>query len=218
MYVPWAWLITEYGEPSDCGRVGQGPIHGDHGRELHHFHLRGVRRRLLCGRGRLLRSGHDDHAGGGDDGNQDGRSGQHPRLPHHRPPVTPAAAAKSRHFCVAAWNPGSLRGSFPAMDGIRVVSMRGPSAVGSGKSGTPLSRMHWANLRAVRIRSPGVASSLSRTQTPMPFALARSIISVLIPINRPSMPTRRLASSKPEARSPCQSWRRCLMIHAIRCN
>src|SRR5487761_962520 len=34
------------------------------------------------------------------------------------------------------------------MDGIRVVSIRGPFAVGSGKSGTPLSRMHWANLRA----------------------------------------------------------------------
>ena len=35
-----------------------------------------------------------------------------------------------------------------AADGIRFVSMRGPSGVGSGKSFTPFSRMHWANLRA----------------------------------------------------------------------
>src|SRR5919198_3167972 len=32
-------------------------------------------------------------------------------------------------------------------DGIRFVSTRGPFGVGSGKSGTPLSRMHWANSR-----------------------------------------------------------------------
>src|SRR5205807_1345606 len=70
-----------------------------------------------------------------------------PSLQHQWPPVTPAAAAKSRHLCIAAFNPGSLRGSFPARDGIRLVSMRGPFGVGSGKSGTPLSRMHWANLR-----------------------------------------------------------------------
>ena len=41
-----------------------------------------------------------------------------------------------------------LRAPLPAADGIRFVSMRGPVGVGSGKSGTPLSRMHWANLRA----------------------------------------------------------------------
>ena len=78
--------------------------------------------------------------------NQDGRSGQHPRLPHHWPPVTPAAAAKSRHFCIAALR--MLIPPFVAADGIRFVSTRGPSGVGSGKSFTPLSRMHWANLRA----------------------------------------------------------------------
>ena len=35
-------------------------------------------------------TGHDDHAAGGGCGNQDGRSGQHPPLPHHRLPRTPA--------------------------------------------------------------------------------------------------------------------------------
>ncbi|MGO9899010.1 MAG: hypothetical protein ACLP0J_04810 [Solirubrobacteraceae bacterium] len=42
----------------------------------------------------------------------------------------------------ACKNPGS------ATDGIRLVSMSGPFGVGSGKSFTPLARMHWANLRA----------------------------------------------------------------------
>ena len=32
-------------------------------------------------------------------------------------------------------------------EGIRFVSTSGPFKVGSGKSGTPFSRTHWANLR-----------------------------------------------------------------------
>ena len=66
------------------------------------------------------------------------------QVPPHR--VTPAAFATWRHFCIAAWRllipPGS------AADGIRPVSTSGPFGVGSGKSFTPFSRMHWANLRA----------------------------------------------------------------------
>src|ERR1700730_7271823 len=44
-----------------------------------------------------------------------------------------------------------LRAPLPAAGGIRLVSMRGPFGVGSGKSGTPLARMHWANLTAAPI-------------------------------------------------------------------
>ena len=40
-----------------------------------------------------------------------------------------------------------------AEDGIRFVSTRGPSLVGSGKSFTPLSRTHWANSRRALICS-----------------------------------------------------------------
>src|SRR4029453_15153759 len=97
-------------------------------------------------RGRLLRTGYGDHAAGGARRNKDDRSGQHPLLLHHWPPVAPAAAPKSRHFCIAA-----LRMLIPpsvAEDGIRLVSTRGASGAGSGKSFTPFSRMHWANSRA----------------------------------------------------------------------
>src|SRR5437764_5235847 len=50
------------------------------------------------------------------------------------------------HLCVAALRmvmpPGLLA------DGILVVSMSGCQLTGSGKSGTPFARTHWANLRA----------------------------------------------------------------------
>src|SRR4029453_2300366 len=50
------------------------------------------------------------------------------------------------HFCIAALR--MLRPPFVAEDGIRFVSTRGSPLTGSGKSFTPFSRMHWANLRA----------------------------------------------------------------------
>src|SRR4029453_16698395 len=87
-----------------------------------------------------------DHGTHGGRGSRNDRCGQHPSLPHHSPPVAPAAAPKSRHFRIAA-----LRTPIPpgvAVDGIRFVSTRGSSRVGSGKSFTPLSRMHWANSKA----------------------------------------------------------------------
>src|SRR5690348_2117459 len=67
-------------------------------------------------------------------------------LPLHWPAVTPAFAARSRHFFIAAFR--ALIPPFFAADGIRFVSTSGPSGSGSGKSFTPLARTHWANLRA----------------------------------------------------------------------
>src|SRR5690348_3968985 len=49
------------------------------------------------------------------------------------------------HLCIAAFR--ALIPAGVAADGIRFVSTRGPFGVGSGKSGTPLSRTHWANSR-----------------------------------------------------------------------
>ena len=46
----------------------------------------------------------------------------------------PAAGFRRMHFCIVAWNPGMLE----PFD----TSTSGPVAVGSGKSGTPLARMH----------------------------------------------------------------------------
>ena len=66
------------------------------------------------------------------------------RLTGRSPPPPPRSRGTSAS---RRWSPLAPR-VLAAADGIRVVSMRGPFAVGSGKSGTPLSRMHWANLRA----------------------------------------------------------------------
>ena len=63
--------------------IGQRPVLGDHVRELPPFHRRGVRVRLLRGRGRLLRTGHENEAAGDSYSHQDRRSGQQPPLPHH---------------------------------------------------------------------------------------------------------------------------------------
>jgi len=63
-------------------------------------------------------------------------------------PFTPSwPEYRAPHFRIAA-----LRAVMPPLveeDGIRFVSTSGPFNVGSGKSGTPLSRTHWANLRRV---------------------------------------------------------------------
>jgi hypothetical protein len=68
--------------------------------------------------------------------------------PHHGPRSPSSPEYIAVHLCAAASSPGMLRAPLPAADGIRVVSMSGPFGVGSGKSGTPFSRTHWANLRA----------------------------------------------------------------------
>ena len=127
--------------------IGQDPALGDHRRERPPLHLRGVRRRLRCGPGLLLRAGHDEQAAGDDHGSQDARCGQHPRLPPHR--VTPAAAPRPRHFCIAAWRMLSPPGALA--DGIRFVSTRGWPLTGSGKSFTPFSRMHCGELEGPRL-------------------------------------------------------------------
>src|SRR5207253_2265131 len=126
--------------------IGQDPILGDHVREPPPFHRLGVRPRPLRGRGRSLRTIGGDHAAGGAYGDQDRRSSQHPFLSHHLLPCTPAADAYWPHFCIVALR--MVKPPFVAADGIRFVSTRGASGAGSGKSFTPLSRMHWANLRA----------------------------------------------------------------------
>ena len=79
-----------------------------------------------------------------------------------------ALARKSPHFSCAALNPGMSSAPRPFAEGIFVVSISGPSLAGSGKSLMPLSRMHWANLRAgscslaLRLRpmNPGGCRSL----------------------------------------------------------
>src|SRR5438105_1148941 len=71
--------------------------------------------------------------------------GHCPSLPCHWWLPT-CSAMKWPHVCVAALRmvmpPGLLA------DGILVVSMSGCPLTGSGKSGTPFARTHWANLRA----------------------------------------------------------------------
>jgi len=68
----------------------------------------------------LFRARDGDHDAGHADPNEDGRAGQQPTLPHHWPPVAPAAAPKSRHFCIAALRMPHPTGQVGGRDSIRV--------------------------------------------------------------------------------------------------
>ena len=74
--------------------VGQGPVLGDRGRQLALLHRRGVRRRRLRGRGRLLVTGQHDHPADDGDGDHDGRAGQHPAL--RASPLAPRCPSQDR--------------------------------------------------------------------------------------------------------------------------
>src|SRR4029450_4698267 len=100
-----------------------------------------------------------------------------------------------------------LSAPLPAADGIRLVSMRGPSAGGSGKSLMPLSRMHWANLRATFCCSglrlwpvnPGGSRSLHALLACLNAALLGSTDD---PFATPSMVNAPDASGSGNARTP----------------
>ena len=76
--------------------------------------------------------------------------------------------------------------------GFDFVSTRGPSGVGSGKSGTPLSRTHWANLRRAVVCwgvtlvpvNPGGSSSLQALRA---CSKAAELVSTAEPSATPSM-------------------------------
>src|SRR5262245_10838773 len=100
-----------------------------------------------------------------------------------------------------------LSAPLPAADGIRLVSMRGPSAGGAGKSLMPLSRMHWANLRATFCCSalrlwpvnPGGSRSLHALLACLNAALLGSTDD---PFATPSMVDSPEASGSGNARTP----------------